>query len=253
MLFRSMYFLFAFTGAFMALVKESGILVVGLCAGWLMVHFLVRERKLKEAAWIFGAALLSLFVYFLVLGLVFGGFKDVFQIFGHVKQAMASNDYASLYQEGPWYVFIQGLWILSPLALLAGLPGLMKALFSRDAVWQGIAGMLVIFCAAAAIPHYFKNLRYLSPMYASFYLLAGVGVWSLFSALSRRLEKKTLAAFLAAAVFIALGAGVRDYRYFRVYFIQLQVPDLSSHYLTDMMDSKNPMEFVEKRSREEKK
>ncbi len=229
----------ALCGFYCVLIKESGFVIYGICVFWVSAYFLFKEKKIREALVVGFVSLGTLLGAFQVIAGITGGWGGLFEMARHIKEAMPTNEYAVVYQEAPWYFFIQGFWILSPvpaaLALLGMSVVLVRARRSPRTkhlnVLFGFIFVIILFTSAAAIPHYLKNLRYISPLYVSIYLFAGYGLVSILSLVRAKSHKMV---FAGALVIALLGMGVsaiRDDRQFQKVFIEHELNDLSSGYL----------------------
>jgi hypothetical protein len=112
-----------------------------------------------------------------------GGFAEAMRLVSSARITNAPNDYMLRYQTGSPLYYLQGLWLLQPLALL-GLAGAIVAGFrpewlsTRDArATRILAGFTLGFAALAAI-YSQKNLRFLSPIMGPHALFAALMVGS---------------------------------------------------------------------------
>ncbi|MBI5210606.1 MAG: hypothetical protein HY927_11605 [Elusimicrobia bacterium] len=246
------YFLLAATGCLCALAKESGVFVLLLAsasASW----WVWRERRMaSKGALVLALGACGLAAALAVMAGAAGGWSPLAVLFGRVKDGMPLNRYAVLYQEAPWYSFIQGLWVLSPVPavlMLAAiplgllerpLPGLLRLapLSAWSAERRFVLRSLLFYAASfvflAAFPRYMKNLRYLSPVYAPLYCLAGFSAWRVVAGLLRGAGKAGKVAIVSAAAVVLAWAAVRDHRQFRRAFIGRGVNDLSAGYLMNL-------------------
>lgn len=234
---------FAAAGAVASVSKESGVVAFVLAALWVFFCW-VTERKRLETLFLMLAVLTSLELSLLVLGNWAGGFGELVAVWRRVKEAVPQNAYAVEYQDGPWWSFLAGLWALSPgetIFALAGVAAAVAAPFAagrrgagRDPV-PALRGWVFLFfalMAAAAFPRYFKNLRYLSAVYAPFHWMAGAGAACFAAWLVPRVKRgRVYGAILFAAV-IACAASV-DYGRFGNTFASGTLNDLAVKRLVE--------------------
>ena len=226
------FLLFALLGGFSIAVKEVATASYALCFVWILIVLLLRRER--RSAMLFaalcvgaGAAAVAGLAYLL------GGLTAFVQQYTLTAQFLARSQYSIAYEGGEPWRLLQGLWIVSATASVFALAGLAVALNWRSAftVQRQIALALAIFTAvfmllAVTQPHHL-NLRYVCPIFAPFYLLAGVGVYESLQWMRQHLaetERRPLAAILMATLIV--GAGV-DYYHFRTRFTTPVMQDLS--------------------------
>jgi hypothetical protein len=105
--------------AWFLLLKESGGFFFGFCVSGLALQSWLRDRSWQRVAWIFTGAIATALFSFLVMAVMCGGVDAALDIVRHNVQALPANDYLLTSQEGPWYSFPLGLWVLSPLTAFA--------------------------------------------------------------------------------------------------------------------------------------
>jgi hypothetical protein len=219
---------FLAAGAYSLLTKETGLIVYGLCAAWVLGVLLRKERSWKAAALLVLGGVASLAGAALVWSAVCGGLGPVLSVVGHAARSRGS-DWTVQHCSGPWYQFPYLLWIVGPataaLALVGTLvPALRLRLFSHAeregeiADWRaaGVAALIAVgFVALASFGPSFQYLRIISPADGTYCLLAGLGLWYLLSLARRGVPASGHRALLVLiTVAVAIGAA-RDYRTFR--------------------------------------
>lgn len=236
------YIPFIILGSYFISVKESGIVIYGLCIIWLLWMLSRKENFLSKSILLITSCSLGLAVAVAILIYISGGIQPAIQTFNIWKAAIPTNTYALEYQSGPWYYFLQGFWIISPFnafMCLIGMAGTLlsvKALremppLSDQAKRRSILG--IIFVAAAfmiiglATPH-FQNLRYVSALYGPFYLVSALGLWYIISLAGVFKSKGFYSYIVVIGIIIAVGfAAARDYHNFKKIFIRNGILDLS--------------------------
>jgi 4-amino-4-deoxy-L-arabinose transferase-like glycosyltransferase len=224
--------LFALLGGFSIAVKEVAAASYALCFVWILIVLWLRRERGNVMLF---AALCTVASTVSVAGLahLLGGFSVFVQQSTMTVQFLASSQYSIAYEGGePWHL-LQALWIVSATASVFALAGLAYALNWRSAftVRRQVALALVIFTVAFMLlvvtqPHHL-NLRYVCPIFAPFYLLAGVGVYEVLQLLRKHLaetESRPLAMVLIAT--LICGSGL-DYYRFRTHFNAPEMQDLS--------------------------
>lgn len=166
-------------GAFSFAIKESALLSLGLVTLIPLIVF-VNERNWRQAGKTILLAFLTLAAGLSLPLLAAGSYDKLSMIYRNHAMMVSYNRYAVLYQDGPISDFLRLFHILSPgfsYFILFGLlcyPGYLLLRREKTAgaedrflhfsfLVQG--GILILFLVAVGIPQYFKNLRYLSPIY----------------------------------------------------------------------------------------
>lgn len=234
------YALLILLGSYIVLIKEPGAAVFGICALWIFWVLAIREKDPVKGVYFIAACAAAGLLSFSVLAYVTGGFGQLLQIFGHIKDAMPTNTYAIEYQSGPLYRFLEGFWIISPVSSVLFLIGAGGTLLPfgiserpdaiKDAgTRQAVTGLIlfgITFFAIALFTPYCQNLRYVSVAYGPFYLAAGLGLWYIVL-LARPFVKKIALIAAALAVAVLILAALRDYQMFNKIFIRTGIMDVS--------------------------
>ena len=129
---KSPYLLLLFIGSYFMLIKESGIVMFGLCILWLLWEAVFKERSALRALLAATIGIASVIVCILILMEVTGGISIVLEIFRHVKEAMATNAYALECQTGPWYQIIEEFWMLTPIFTVSAFLGAAAVFMKTD-------------------------------------------------------------------------------------------------------------------------
>lgn len=234
---RKLWFvLFMILGVVCILIKETGIIVYGLCVVWLLGVILIRERAVKKSLCLAGFSLVSIMLGVFILAVFSGGVRSIFAAVNHNLASLSVNSYALQYHSGPWYQFLQGFFIVSPLSVFLWIIGVL-VVFTRQNNCRGIGLGIIFFMAAFTgilmLSYYSKNLRYLSVIFVLFYLISGAGGGYIFLFLKTKLSRRVFR--VAAAVFILILSisALLDYFNFRYVFIEKEIPDLGVKCLVD--------------------
>ncbi|MFH0731693.1 MAG: glycosyltransferase family 39 protein [Candidatus Omnitrophota bacterium] len=223
------YALFFIFGIYSMLIKDrSSITIFGLLVIWILVVAWFNQKSLKAVFLLAALSMASVVMSILIIGLATGDARDFFKILIHMSGAVQNNTYAVTYQNGPWYYFITGFWLLSPVCTVFGLIGIITAFLQRqnEKLYFGLVFFIVAFVIILTAPAHFKNLRYISCVYGPFYLLGGLGAWHMASFLKLKFSR-TYFYIAVAIIALAIVAGAaRDYIHFYDLFINRQVPDL---------------------------
>ena len=232
---------FWLVGSYFILLKESCFLIYGVCVLWILAERWWRGCSLRQCALIGLFSALVAVVTLAVLCRLAGGSAAVRELLGHVREGMARNPYVIEYQNGPWYSFVLGFWILSPavmifaaLALVAlVIPrhslGTVLALNSRQQTVAGLLSFLVVslLILATVLPNY-KSFRFVSILLAPVCLLSGLGVGYVLTIVGQLVGRSSLQLFGAlTAVWVLLSAATDYLGYRRIFVRQDQVIDLA--------------------------
>jgi hypothetical protein len=227
-------------GAFLLLLKESGVFFLGFCVLGLAVQSWRRSRSWKPAAWIFAGAALTGICSFALMAVLCGGTAAALDTVRHSAQAAPANPYGALYQSGPWYSFPLGLWVLSPLTASGCGVGLIALILPRDSLGDvlsldrrqrdfalGIGALIVLVLIAATLPPALKNLRYISFIVGPWYLMAALGWTYITVRLTNALGPRARAPVLALAACVLLLSCWSDFSRYCDLFLSRAVPDLN--------------------------
>jgi hypothetical protein len=240
---RIWYPFFFLCGICTILIKESGIIIYSLCVAWLEWMACFRRRSFTDTAIIGILGLLSAAAAFFILANAAGGASNIIATVKNNLGSPGTNRYAVLYQSGPWYSYIQCLFIISPITMVLsgiGIVGLALALrslafyasvgYRKEAV-LGILFFALAFLAIAMVPRHMINLRYITVVYVPFYLMAGVGFWHIVCLVKKIFAGFPLYAAIIAIMALLVAAAVSDYRNFKKVFVEKRVSDLSVRLL----------------------
>ena len=95
--------------------------------------------------------------------------------------------------------------------------------------------MTIGFFAFASVFPGMQCLRYISPAYGPFALLAGLGLWCLFALASRTMPRTVYRLLVALAIVGVLIGGARDYRTFTSVVVDSGMKDLSVTEIREVM------------------
>ena len=240
-----LYALFVFTGSYCILIKESGTIIYTICLLWVLWMLSVKKRLFPEGVFLTTASILGGCLSITVLAYIGGGFPVIIEALKHHLGSIPNNQYALIYQSGPWYNLPLGLWIVDPVNTILCLIGTITALFNgvsnlknldeqdyekRFAV-PGIAFFMIAFLAITMLAPHCQNLRYLSVLYVPFYLMAGLGLWR-FILFCKNRKNTLLFMIIAAAVFgIIITTAIGNYLIFKNLFVDVGLNDLSVNLL----------------------
>ena len=137
----------------------------------------------------------------LISGLLAGKTSIALSALNHsLHPGVPGRSYLEYCCTGPWYQFFYFLWTMGPLPLALALVGAAITVYFRSACYTAsperdkspmkiarlfAACMTIGFFAFASVFPGMQCLRYVSPAYGPFALLAGLGLWCLL-ALARR-------------------------------------------------------------------
>ncbi|MFA6078280.1 MAG: hypothetical protein WC779_00830 [Candidatus Omnitrophota bacterium] len=227
---------FAALGSYTVLIKEPGVVIYGLCGIWLCWVLFVREKLFLNGSILIICGALGAAVSLFLLTNAAGGLAPVLQVIKHVKEAMPTNVYAIDYQSGPWYQFIQGFWIMSPVSIFLCVIGVAGILMPKNTFFPdtgkrheliGILSISAAFFFIAIMTPYCQNLRYVSVLYAPFYLLGGLGFWYTAMAFISLFKNIPVYAVIAVLALTLAAASVSDYANFKKIIVKTGILDVS--------------------------
>jgi len=229
------------------LLRESAVVFFGLCVAALAINAWLRDRTWKSAACLLAGAAATALCAFSTMAILCGGVAPMLEVVRKCSYGIVTNPFDIGYQNGPWYSFPIGLWVLSPLTAFGCavamaavlLPGnrLARALsLNREQarILPGIAAAIIVIMIAGSIPPCLKNIRLISFIFGPWHLMAGLGLSYIAIAAGNRMVRR---AGLAAAVIVALivlCSCFADYARFEQYFSNGAVRDLNIRQLMDL-------------------
>ncbi|MFH1846510.1 MAG: hypothetical protein ABH869_03015 [Candidatus Omnitrophota bacterium] len=243
------YILFVITGSYYFLVKETSLLVYGLCMLWVLWVLLKRERDTGKAVKLIAGAVLGAGISMGLLFYLTGGPGDVLKVLIHIKEGWPFNQYAVNYQSGPWYYFLEGIWIMGPVNMVLFAVGVLISLFGKRitlffkdkdlyanngffVVRDMMVYTLIFTAIAVAMPHC-QNIRYISTVFVPFYLIGGLGFWHIVLYLRKELSKNRCNVMVSVLIIVLFLGAMGDYFYFKNVFINPEIPDLSVRYIRE--------------------
>jgi hypothetical protein len=239
------YILFLLLGSYCILIKESGLIVYGLCMLWILWLCVVKQRYLLKGTFLILSGILGITISISALVISAGGLNPILTLYKHFIETMPANTYAVEYQSGPFYYLLESLWELSPLNLILCLVGILGTISPKPLTQKispicnirnsnaifGIIFFMVVFIGITAIMPYCQNIRYISPVFAPFYLISCLGVWYIISFTRYRIKK--LYSYIITISILAgvVGIALKDYQNFRKIFIEQSALDLSPKWI----------------------
>lgn len=231
---------FWIVASYFLLIKESALIIYALCALWLVMDVWRRRVSWKSIAAVSIPSALVVVVSYGAAMWVSGGARPVLQLYQHTGQALSWNQYAQLYQRGPWYSFPLGLWVLSPVTTLLCLLGIGQIILRRKSFtdvlrldprqWHAAWAMAVFIAAvlvAGTLPSGFKNLRYVTVILVPLYLIDGFLISYLLTVGRSRLAPSGWYVAVCAVVVTVALVCITDYARFRRIFVEYQLDDLA--------------------------
>jgi len=232
------YIPFWLIGNWCIIIKESGIIVYGLCVIWLFAMVALKERSFIKSALLVMFTLLGISISVFILGHVVGGIPRILEILKHVKDAMPTNTYAIDYQTGPWFRILEGLWILTPAGFVLCIIGIAGVFLGDRHARQSIIAkwlifIIISFLFCTIVTTYMQNIRYLSVTFVPFYLICGAGLWYLISLVKDFLKGRVFYATIAITVLALALVSISDYQRFQRIFIKRGIRDISIRLLRE--------------------
>jgi len=246
---RLWYTAFWLSSIYFLLVKESGGIFYGLCVIALALHSWRQHQAWSPVIRILAAAIVTAAFAFTIMAFLCGGISPALETVHHSAQAAPTNIYGALYQNGPWYSFPLGLWMLSPQTAFGAaialfymlLPGNALATIlslnrSQRTIAAALGILIILIIVAATVPPALKNLRYISFIYGPFYLLAALGLTAIVTVACNSLASPPPVRYLPAIPIplflatVALGlilVAQSDYSRFCQLFVNSDIKDLN--------------------------
>lgn len=232
------YILFILIGSYSLLVKETAPAIYGLCIIWVLWVLFIKEKAHLKGALFIIASGAGAGISALILIQAAGGIKPIYEVMQHVKLGLPTNTYAIEYQSGPWYNFLRGFWIISPLSAFLFILGAAGVVLHKGKLQKyvtlaniqamyGIIFFIIAFMVFSIALPYCQNLRYVSVLFAPFYLTAGLGLWYLISLIRAKLSNFSLVLVSALCLSVIILAAINDYQSFQKIFVKTGIMDVS--------------------------
>jgi hypothetical protein len=204
--------LFIVAGAYGLLIKESAVIIYGLCLLYVLGFLIFREKEFKRAGLLVIFSILGMAISAGILFWVVGGAPIVWEAISHIRGIMDGSPYGVRTCSGPWFQIIKGFWLLMPCSMVLCALAIVVALFNKikpkvlffhknqDIVFF----MIFILTAYIGIITYMpnlKNMRYMGVVSGPFYLLSACGVWEVILFLRAKLRN---CFFYLAMIFLVL-------------------------------------------------
>ncbi|MFA5094731.1 MAG: hypothetical protein WC512_05755 [Candidatus Omnitrophota bacterium] len=90
-----------------------------------------------------------------------------------------------------------------------------------------LISILVVYVVVMTWAPYCQNIRYLSPVYGVFYLVAGIGAWYIYIYLKSKLKGGALKTAVCLIAAIAVYSAASDYAYFRKALHNMKIVDIT--------------------------
>jgi hypothetical protein len=240
------YAVFILAGSYSVLVKELGAFVYLGCVAYVLL-FLYRRQDWRTIGLLAAGGLAGAAFSTLALIFVAGGYTPMLAVWRNLNQATATNPYCIQYQGGPWYLSIEGLWILSPIHLLLWAAGAVLLLlpvrywkafslsFSSLEIssYRLFSWMAAMLLATILLLPNSQSFRFLAPVYGPMYFVGGIGLWTLVRMAARKLSGTSLQLVQGAALVLALVGAFAQYEQFVRAYVTGPTLDLSIKYVLD--------------------
>jgi len=238
-----LYLLLSLIGMYSITIKEFGILIYSYSILIALINLIFKEKDYKNAsilAIIYFSSIIA--TVFLLAGML-GGLTNLVGIIYNVKTTLSKNYYAAVWQSGPWYLFIRGFWILSPLSYaMFAFSVLNISLINRKKKKGSInlgpiysILLFILLCIISAILPYSQNYRYLSSIYIFYYLIAGMGFYFIIDYIRGMIRQKPIRVFLLSAfVLTVIFCSSIDFNRFNYIRISYKAYDLPVAIINDL-------------------
>jgi len=232
-----------FLAAYSVLVKETGILILAMATLGLTVAAW-RASGPRAAVAMLGAGVIAGLLAIGTLVLAGGGASLVRSALSVASTAARSNPYVLRYQTGGIVYYARGLALLEPVPAVLGaasallvaglwLRGRIDVARPREQRALSALAALVLGLGTAAVLYPQKNLRFLSPLYASLDLLAAALIVRATRAAAPRLSPRVLRITASAGLLVLVLSGVVEHGRFVEYFVRRGIPDLVTPRLVE--------------------
>lgn len=242
------YIFFIIVGSYCMLIKSSGVLIYALCIFWLLWILLVNEKSFLKSTLLLTFSALGAVISIVFLLQATGGVSAVKEVLMHMGKAVQGSVYARQYCSGHWYRFFEMLWMLTPLNTILCFIGIIGACLPDDIYQKGpivpinenrnvIFGIIFFMIAFMAVlflaKKYPLNLRYVSVLYVTFYLISGLGLWYIILFLKKVFKNISTPTVITCIVAMILVTAINDYQNFKRVIVKSGIKDLSIRLLKE--------------------
>jgi 4-amino-4-deoxy-L-arabinose transferase-like glycosyltransferase len=231
------YILLLVLGSYCVLIKESALIVYGLCMLWILWMCIAKQKHFLKALLLSLSGIVGIIISVSALVISAGGLNPILTLYKHFIETMPANAYAVEYQSGPWYYLLGGLWLLSPVNLFLCIVGIFSGIFvpssiniNKNAV-RGIIFFMVSFIGITIVTPYCQNVRYISPVFAPFYLISCLGLWQVISFANHRVKKHHFYIITTFILMVVVSIATNEYQNFRKIFVKGAAMDLAPKWI----------------------
>ena len=244
------YILLVLVGSYCVMIKMMCLFVFGLCVGYLLWILCIKEKSFYKARLLVILSMVGLGVSLFIISYFAGGFQAIVKYITITRSLEPKVLYAAQCESGPWYQFIEMLWMLEPVSTILFFIGITGVFLSKANYIKKITlpiikdtsgiSWIVFFTIAYMVALFiFKehtlNLRFVSFLYIPFYLLSGLGLWCIISLAKKAF--KTLHFYLASTIIaiIIITSAFNNYHTFNTFISNPISKDLSIRILRDSL------------------
>lgn len=187
---------FVCVGSYGLLVKESAVVVYGLCILWISGALIIKEKALRRVIVLIIYSIFGMVVSAGILSWVAGGLSIIREAIAHTRGAMDLASYGIRYCSGPWFQIIRGFWIMVPFSTIFCILAVVSVFFRKNrelvrgerGVMLFLIFIIVTYVSFISILPNLKNMRYMGVISGPFYLLSACGVWEIILFLRAKLR-----------------------------------------------------------------
>lgn len=217
-----------FTGTLAVLIKETLVLLYLPCLAVAIYSYAVNANFRRKAIFVFLGAVCGGVADAALLAGFIGGWASPIRILLTQVHHGAINPYALETMSGPGYLLLEALYALSPVTIgfaLIGILLLPVLLRSRNVVTVAFLSLLYL-SIFMVVPHW-RNVRYVSPVYAPLCLFAGAALWHLIVLARTRLRPVFFRTVVSLSLIAVFSSVLADFGRFESVFVRGGVNDLA--------------------------
>ena len=228
----------AAAGAAALLVKDTCVLIYGMCLLPALWVLLIRDRDVQKAGILVGAAALGVAADIGLWTVCTGRMGLFVELVLINLRSTRTNPYTVQWQSCPGYVLLWALRILSPLTVslaalgmvAAGLPAIGSAAVERPREAAGLAGGVAVLTGIYMFMPHWQSVRFLSPIFGPACLFAGLAVWRMYLVARRRVPAAILRPLCVVTLAVIVASLAVDVRRFQIY-LRSGISDLPARLL----------------------
>jgi len=247
------YIIFILAGSYYILVKTTCALIYFLCIAWILCVLFIKEKAYLKGLICIASIAIGSGITIIYLAYLAGGIPAIVEPVKNMLEAAKTSTYRIEYCTGKWYEFFELLWITAPLNTMLCFIGIGMTFLTaksykeipacascknRGAVLGIVLFMIIFMTIILATQILSLNLRYISVLYAPFYLAGGLGFCHMLSFLKAKLKNSYFSNLIVVIAVAMIIVAIKDYQNFQKIIVRSGIKDLSIGLIRQSVSAK---------------